>query len=98
MTAFLNLFIFIGIFNAFNSRTKRINIFANVFKNKILLFLILFVILVQIILIYNGGKLFMTSGLNIIKFFLIIILSLIVIPFDWLRKYIYKKNNNDTGV
>jgi len=98
MTAFFGLFIFIGIFNAFNSRTKRINVFANLFKNKIFLFIILFVILVQIILIYHGGELFRTSGLNIMEFFLIIILSLTVIPFDWLRKYIYNKKNNDTGV
>ena len=34
MTAFFGLFIFIGIFNAFNARTSRINLLSNIYKNK----------------------------------------------------------------
>ena len=35
MTAFFGLFIFIGIFNSFNARTHRLNLFANILKNKV---------------------------------------------------------------
>ena len=35
MSAFFGLFIFIGIFNCFNARTNRLNLFANLWKNKI---------------------------------------------------------------
>ena len=35
MTAYFALFIFIGVFNAFNARSERINILANLKKNKV---------------------------------------------------------------
>ena len=44
MTAYFALFIFIGIFNSFNARTYRINIFSNILKNRIFLFVIGFII------------------------------------------------------
>ena len=98
MTAFFGLFIFASLFNAFNARTYRINIFANLFKNKMFVFIISFVIIVQLILIYYGGELFRTSGLTLLELFLIVFLSLTVIPVDWIRKYFYKKNHKDHGI
>ena len=91
MTAFFGLFIFVTLFNSFNVRTTRINIFANILKNKVFLFIMLFIVVVQLILIYCGGALFRTAGLTMIELILIIFLSLSVIPVDWLRKYICKK-------
>ena len=35
MTAFFGLFIFIDIFNSFNARTSRLDIFANILDNKV---------------------------------------------------------------
>lgn len=98
MTAFFGLFIFIGIFNSFNARTSRINIFANLFKNNMFVLIISFVIIVQIILIYYGGELFRTSGLTIFELMLIFSLAFTVIPVDWFRKYLCKKKNISTGV
>ena len=93
MTAYFALFIFIGIFNAFNARTYRINIFSNILKNRIFLLVIGFIITVQIYLIYFGGDLFRTYGLTVKEFFLIIIIALSVFPIDFLRKIILKKKN-----
>ncbi|MBP3920183.1 MAG: calcium-translocating P-type ATPase, PMCA-type [Bacilli bacterium] len=98
MSAFFGLFIFIGIFNSFNARTSRINIFANILKNKVFLSVIIFITIVQIILIYFGGNLFRTIGLNFKEFNLMMILAMTVIPFDWLRKYLLKRRKVNYGV
>ncbi len=98
LSAFFGLFIFIGIFNSFNARTSRINIFANIFKNKVFLFVIFLIVTVQIILIYFGGELFRTIGLSFKEFNFMLLLSLTVIPFDWIRKYFIKLKSVDFGV
>ncbi len=93
MTAYFALFIFIGVFNAFNARTYRINIFSNILKNRIFLLVIGFIIVVQIYLIYFGGDLFRTYGLTAKEFFLIIAIALSVWPVDAFRKIILKAKN-----
>ena len=98
MTAYFAMFIFIGIFNSFNARTYRINIFANILKNKIYLLVIGFIITVQIYLIYFGGDLFRTYGLTAKEFFIILIMALSVWPVDALRKIILKKLNKERSV
>lgn len=91
MTAYFALFIFIGIFNAFNARTERLNIFSNILKNKVFIIIFLFISIVQIFLIYNGHELFRTYGLTLFELIFVIILALSVIPIDFLRKIILKK-------
>lgn len=98
MTAFFGLFIFIDIFNSFNARTSRINILANILKNKVFLGIIIFIVIVQICLIYFGGHVFRTTGLSFFELQFMILLAATVIPIDWLRKYIYKKLHNTIGV
>lgn len=98
MTAFFGLFIFLAIFNLFNARTHRINIFANILKNKMFLIIIFFVALTQIILIYFGGEIFRTTGLTFIEFQIMITLAFTVIPLDILRKIILKLRRIKTGV
>lgn len=92
-SAFFGLFIFISVFNAFNSRTYRINVFSNILKNKVFLLVLLFISFIQIILIYYGGELFRTTGITIIEFEIMILTSSLIIPFDILRKIIMKKKN-----
>ena len=93
MTAYFALFIFIGIFNAFNARSERLNIFANISKNKVFLFIFTFIIIAQIFLIYNGHELFRTYGLKINELLFVVILALTVIPFDFFRKLVLKKKS-----
>lgn len=90
LTAYFALFIFIGIFNAFNARTDRINIFANLRKNKIFIIIFGLIFIVQLYLIYFGGSLFRTYGINMLEFIIVLLLSLTVIPFDMIRKYFFK--------
>ena len=98
MTAYFAMFIFIGIFNSFNARTYRINIFSNILKNKIYLIIISFIIIVQIYLIYFGGDLFRTYGLTAKEFLIILLISLSVWPVDGIRKLIIKKLNLERNV
>jgi magnesium-transporting ATPase (P-type) len=90
MTAFFGLFIFIDIFNAFNSRTSRINTFSGLFKNKVFIIVFSLITIIQICLIYYGGELFRTTGLTIYEFEVMILVSFMVIPFDIIRKIILK--------
>ncbi len=98
MTAFFGLFIFIDIFDAFNSRTQRINTFAGILKNKVFLLIFLFITIVQILLIYFGGELFRTTGLSFYEFEIMIIVAFSVIPFDIIRKIIINKKNLDRSI
>ena len=98
MTAFFGLFIFIDIFNCFNARTNRINILANLSKNKVFILIIVFIVLVQILLIYKGGSVFRTTGLNLKEFIFMMCLASTVIPVDWIRKLLLKKFNGLNGV
>ena len=98
MTAFFGLIIFISIFNSFSSRTHRLNILGNISKNKVFIFIISMVIGMQIILIYKGGDLFRTNGLTLNEFIVMLILSLTVIPVDFIRKLILKYRGKKLGV
>ncbi len=91
MSAFFGLFIFMTIFNAFNARSNRLNIFANLRKNKVFLFIVTFILVVQLIMIYFGGSIFRTTGLTLLELDITLLLAFTVIPFDFLRKQIIKK-------
>ncbi len=98
MTAFFGLFIFAGIFNCFNAHTSRINILSNLSKNKMFIFIISFIVIVQVVLMYYGGKTFRTVPLTIKEFIIMLILSFTVVPVDILRKIISKKYGKARGV
>lgn len=91
MSAFFGLFIFMTIFNAFNARSNRLNIFANLRKNKVFLFIVTFILIVQLIMIYFGGSIFRTTGLTLLELDITLLLAFTVIPFDFLRKQVIKK-------
>ena len=91
MTAYFALFIFIGVCNAFNARTERLNLLANIKQNKVFIITISFIVIVQIYLIYHGGDLFRTYGLTGQELLFVILLSMSVIPVDLIRKLFIRK-------
>ena len=97
MAAFFGLFIFIDIFNSFNARTSRINIFSNILKNRIFIAIMFLILIIQLIMIYYGGSLFRTTALSIKELLIMIIISSSVIPVSTILKiYLKAKNiNND---
>lgn len=98
MTAFFALFIFLGILNSFLSRTHRLNFFAHLSKNKVFIFITLFIIMVQIYIIYYGGSLFRTYGLTFKELVIVLMLSMSMLPVDYLRKKYLKKKKVPLGV
>ena len=98
LTAFFGLFIFISIFNSFNARTHRLNLFSQIYKNKAFMLVISFIIVVQIYLIYYGGNIFRTKGLTIEEFIIMLLIAITVIPVDFIRKIYLKKKGLNTGV
>ena len=86
MTAFFAMFIFAGVFNSFNARTTRLNLLANIWKNKGFMAIILFVTTVQLLIIYFGGSIFRTTGLSFGELQFVILLAFTVIPVDMVRK------------
>lgn len=91
MTAYFTLFIFMGVFNAFNVRTTRLNLLSNLYKNKAFIFIITFIIIAQIFIIYYGGLIFRTYGLQIQELILVLFLSFSIIPIDFFRKIHFKR-------
>lgn len=90
-TAFFALFVFSGVFNAFNARTERINLLSHLKNNKTFVVFILIVIAVQLLLVYFGGTLFRCCGLAPKELALTLALAATVIPVDFIRKVLYKK-------
>ena len=71
---------------------------GNLKKNKVFVGIFAFIFLAQIYIIYNGGDIFRTFGLELNELILSFVLALTVFPVDWLRKYILKKKHIILGV
>ncbi|MCZ6520668.1 MAG: calcium-translocating P-type ATPase, PMCA-type [Bacteroidetes bacterium] len=89
LTAFFNLFIFLIIFNAFNVRTEKMNLFDHIGQNKIFLSIMVLIFALQIIFTYIGGTILRVAPLNVKEWALVFVLALTIIPLDLLRKFIW---------
>ena len=90
MTAFFALFIFAGIFNSFNARTHRLNLFSHLLRNPAFMVIMAAVVVIQLLLIYFGGMLFRTAGLTGGELRRVMAIALLVIPADLLRKLVLR--------
>ena len=97
MTAFFALFIFMSVFNCFNSRTDRIKLLAGLSKNKIFIFIMLLVSLVQVIFVYLGGSVLRTMPLTKQELLYTLALALSVFPAELLRKVIWRLGGGHDG-
>jgi magnesium-transporting ATPase (P-type) len=76
----------IAVFNAFNARTDRINIFDNIGGNKNFLRILGLITLVQIALVYLGGEIFRCYGLSLEQWGIVLLLAVSIIPVGMVRK------------
>jgi calcium-translocating P-type ATPase len=96
MTGFFALFMFCAIFNSLNARTHRLNLLSYILKNKAFIVIMGLISIIQIVLLYFGGSVFRSYGLNLQEFLVILSLSFTVIPFDLMRKsYLRLKHSKD---
>ena len=90
LTAFFALFIFASVFNCFCARTDRLNGLSNLAKNKTFIVIMAAVLFIQILFVYLGGSVLRTAPLTARELFVTAALALCVIPFDFIRKLIWR--------
>ena len=89
-TAFYALFVFMGIFNSLLARSERLVVTSNLNKNKGFVIIMLLIALVQVLMIYFGGEIFRCVPLSWRELSVVISFALCVVPFEMLRRLIYK--------
>lgn len=89
-TLFFAFFIFIAVFNGFNARTDKLNLFDNIGRNKGFLTVFGAIAVVQILMTYLGGAILDGYGLNIVEWLLVLGMGISIIPVDLIRKAIAK--------
>mmetsp|Transcript_11381 Transcript_11381/g.22900 ORF Transcript_11381/g.22900 Transcript_11381/m.22900 type:complete len:569 (+) Transcript_11381:325-2031(+) len=90
LTAFFSFFIFVCTFNAFNVRTPKLNLWQNITKNKGFLVVIAAIFILQILFCQVGGALLRTVPLTLREWACLFIMSVMVVPFDLLRKILFE--------
>lgn len=88
LTAFFAMFIFCGIFNSFNARTKSVNLLSHLAANKPFILIMSLVAAVQLLIIYFGGEVFRCVPLSPAHLGACALLAATVIPADMLRKIV----------
>jgi calcium-translocating P-type ATPase len=85
-TGYFTLFVFIAVFNAFNARTEKVNIFESIGKNLGFLKVLGIIAAVQVALVYLGGSVMKCHGLDGVQWLVILVFAALVIPVDLVRK------------
>lgn len=89
-TGFFSFFILYAVFNGFNVRTEKLNIFDNLNRNKMFLRIMILIIVVQILMTFVGGAILRTTPLSMTEWAIVLGLSIAAIPIDMLRKVVSK--------
>ena len=97
LTAFFALFIFSSVFNCFNTRTDRLNLFSGLSKNRIFLLIMLAILIIQIGFVYLGGSVLRTAPLPVKELAVTLLLSLAVFPFEIIRKALWRLRGKKNG-
>jgi len=96
-SAFFMFFMFMNIFNSFNARTHEFNPLSYLSMNKPFVWIMGIVSLTQILMVFFGGSVFRTVPLSLLDFGIVMLLALLVIPIDMVRKLIVNRKGRVTG-
>ena len=88
LTRFFALFIFMGIFIAMCARTPKIDLLANISKNRAFIIIMPAVAVIQLLIIYFGGEVFRCVPLSLHELWICALLAFSVVPADAIRKAI----------
>ena len=91
MSGYFALFVFIAIFNGFNVRTNSKNVFSRLKENLDFVKIMTLISALQILVVTFGGKLFGCTPMNIMQWLIILLLSVMIIPLDLIKKNIIKR-------
>ena len=92
LTGYFAFFIFLAVFNAFNARTDRINLFDNIGGNPGFLKVMALIVVVQIGMTYLGGAILRCYGLTVSEWAFVLAMAFTIIPVDIVRKLIIGSN------
>ena len=84
-------FIYSIIFNSLNTRSERLNLFEHIGENKNFILVMGAIFVLQTIMIEIGGEVFSTTMLNVKALFISMVLAILIIPVDMVRKLIVSK-------
>ena len=84
-------FIYSIIFNSLNTRSERFNLFEHIGENKNFIRVMGAIFVLQTVIIEIGGKVFETTMLSAKALLVSMVLALIIIPVDLVRKAIVSK-------
>ena len=98
LSAFFGLFIFLGVAQCVNSRTDRLNLFNGINKNPTFIFIMILILSIQVSFIYFGGAALRATPLLKEELFFTIFTASLAIPFEFLRKVIWRFSGHSEGV
>lgn len=84
-------FIYSIIFNSLNTRSERFNVFEHIEENKNFIIVMGVIFVLQTVIIEIGGQVFSTTTLNAKALFVSVLLAVLIIPVDMVRKAIVSK-------
>jgi len=93
LTGYFAFFIFMAVFNAFNARTDRINLFDNIGGNSGFLKVMALIVVVQIAMTYLGGAILRCYGLTATEWIFVLAMAFTIIPVDIIRKLLSARTN-----
>ena len=97
LSAFFGLFIFLGIVQCINSRTDRLNLFNGIAKNPTFILIMLLILVIQISFIYFGGEVLRATPLTIHELSFTLCIAALALPFELLRKIIWRFSGHSEG-
>ncbi len=84
-------FIYSIIFNSLNTRSEKFNVFEHIGENKNFIIVMGAIFVLQTVIIEIGGQVFSTTTLNAKALFVSVLLAVLIIPVDMVRKAIVSK-------
>ena len=84
-------FIYSIIFNSLNTRSEKYNLFEHISENKNFIRVMGAIFILQTIIIQIGGKVFDTTMLNVKALLVSMVLAVLIIPVDLIRKVVISK-------
>jgi len=88
LTGFFSFYILMAVFNAFNARTEKMNLFENIGQNTGFIKVIALIVAVQVAMTYLGGAVLRCYGLTLSEWGVVILAAFTIIPVDIIRKAI----------
>ncbi len=89
-TGYFSFFVFACIFNAFNTRAEGVDLLENLALNKPFLVIIFLICAVQVLMTHFGGRILGTADLNIREWMQVVVMAMLIIPVDIIRKLMIK--------